>query len=154
MSEVRYVRVYVRETKAGPLAMGARDVFVVNEDSVYPAVFDLPNMAVSLLMPEDFSGAKNKELTPAMAKSVLEVLKRKRPNNPPYEVEDAIAQITQYATHIASTQVVQQRQRIRVRPGAEPTAPVAPVQRVRQRARPVAVPEPVVEAKPRVRVRR
>lgn len=143
MSDLRYVRVYVREAKQGDLPMGCREVFVLSEDSVYPTVFYLANMSVALLMAEDFESAVDREVTPQMAKSMLRIIDTHAPKNPAPDTEDALLRIAAYARHILSTADKAVRVRTRAR--------VAETARVRVRARPSAQAEPETRVRKRVR---
>tara|TARA_Y100000031_G_C8213827_1_gene382328 strand:- start:244 stop:705 length:462 start_codon:yes stop_codon:yes gene_type:complete len=123
MSELRYVRVYVKQARSGDLPMGCREVFVLDADTVYPTVFYLSNMSVALLFEEDFEAAVDREVTPAMAKTMLSIIKDKAPAHQSPELEDALQRVTAFARHIIAHEddapAKRVRTRARVRGGEE-----------------------------------
>lgn len=147
MSEnIRYVRVYVTEARAGDIPMGFREVLVIDGEGLYPSVFYLGTMSLCALLKEDFESAVEREVTPAMCKSMQNVLSTYKFSGTVPDRDEAVMRIQAWLRKKESAPRVRQR--------APAQAPEAPAVRVRSRAVPQqAAVEEQSQPAPRTRVR-
>lgn len=160
--EIRYVRVYVTEARAGDIPMGFREVLEVDGEGLYPSVFYLGTMSLCALLKEDYETAVEREVTPSMCKSMQSLLSAYKFSGTVPDRDEAVMRIQAWLRkkEAAATPRVRQRvapaapeqpaTRVRTRVAAAPdTTTAQPTTRTRTRA----VAAPVAAEQPKVRTR-
>lgn len=145
MSEdIRYVRVYVTEARAGDIPMGFREVLEVDGEGLYPSVFYLGTMSLCALLKEDYETATEREVTPSMCKSMQALLSQYKFSGTVPDRDEAVMRIQAWLRKKESVGSPRVRQRV------APPAPEQPAARTRMRS----VPQPAPAVTPtRTRVR-
>lgn len=142
--EIRYVRVYVTEARAGDIPMGFREVLEIDGEGLYPSVFYLGTMSLCALMKEDYETAVERDVTPAMCKSMQALLGVYKFSGTVPDRDEAVMRIQAWLRKKEAASSARIRQR------AVPPAPEQPAARVRTR---VAQPDTPAPSTPRTRTR-
>ncbi|WEV89325.1 hypothetical protein H10PHJ05_24 [Aeromonas phage HJ05] len=145
MSEdIRYVRVYVTEARAGDIPMGFREVLEIDGEGLYPSVFYLGTMSLCALLKEDYETATEREVTPAMCKSMQAILSHYKFSGTVPDRDEAVMRIQAWLRKKEAAASPRVRQRV------APPVLTQPAARTRVRSAPQSAPA-VATTRTRVR---
>lgn len=134
---LRFMRVYVTDARAGDIPMGFREVIEIDGEGLYPSVFYLGTMSLCALLKEDYAAAVEREVTPAMCKSMQTVLSRYKFTGTVPDRDDAVMRIQAWLRKLDAAAVPRQRHRVAASEPAQATTAT----RTRSRPLPPSVEE-------------